>query len=696
MGLMTAAVEADDKPIGDAGDTAVVKGATGPDALQASNGDVEVPTVTTGITHDNRETRRLVAQIESVPQPAPPNLSPAPVPDAPESDRNDSGPLPQAPILDADSRQVSFQAQLTDAAGDPLPGPLVDLAFYIYTSGGALLEGPINVLDAPIVNGIVDVQVPISASSLDGSGREMGVTVDGGAELSPRVKLTSVPYAYRVDRVASEELDDAIALGSGPPDVAATGILDAYGEIAGGTPPGGLTVRIDGNNSLIQTFHDEGVITSELGYWSRGRLRLFDSGSNGVDENNITVLLDATNDSGGQMTLYDTSGASTLFMEGATGSISVEDSFNVVEQIGGAARGSFGIEAGADGGRLETYSAAGTTAIFGSFGFPLPGGSGTFYQADGSTVGALVAGDDTSGGLIGLYSSTQALTIEANAEASDGAAYLAVSDSGDRVLLDAKGTNNGGEIVVYNTAGTPTARLQGNEESVGSGGGLALYNANATTNVRTVLLDGGLGGTTQGGGMILYDVAGDETVRIDGDDLGAGRIGLRNAAGIEVIALDANYGGDGRIITQELSITGGSDLSEQFQVESGSGAVQPGMVVSIDPDHPGRLMVSTEAYDRKAAGIVSGAGGIGTGMIMGQAGSIADGDHAVALSGRVYCQATAANGAIRPGDLLTTADVAGYAMKVTDHTRATGAIIGKAMTGLDSGEGLVLVLVSLH
>jgi hypothetical protein len=35
-------------------------------------------------------------------------------------------------------------------------------------------------------------------------------------------------------------------------------------------------------------------------------------------------------------------------------------------------------------------------------------------------------------------------------------------------------------------------------------------------------------------------------------------------------------------------------------------------------------------------------------------------------------------------------------MKVTDHAQAQGAILGKAMTSLEAGEGLVLVLVSLQ
>jgi hypothetical protein len=73
-----------------------------------------------------------------------------------------------------------------------------------------------------------------------------------------------------------------------------------------------------------------------------------------------------------------------------------------------------------------------------------------------------------------------------------------------------------------------------------------------------------------------------------------------------------------------------------------------------------------------------------------------DGKHPVALSGRVYCEADASNGAIHPGDLLTTSGTQGHAMKVTDYDKAHGAIIGKAMSSLDHGEGLVLVLVSLQ
>jgi hypothetical protein len=155
---------------------------------------------------------------------------------------------------------------------------------------------------------------------------------------------------------------------------------------------------------------------------------------------------------------------------------------------------------------------------------------------------------------------------------------------------------------------------------------------------------------------------------------------------------------NGHLSAKVLEITGGADLSEQFDVRKPSRdlPLEPGMVVVIDPENPGSLTVSGQPYDRRVAGIISGAGGVKPGMLMGQRGSMADGSQPVALTGRVYCRADAANGPIEPGDLLTTSGTPGHAMKVSEHTRAQGAILGKAMSSLKSGQGLILVLVSLQ
>jgi len=152
----------------------------------------------------------------------------------------------------------------------------------------------------------------------------------------------------------------------------------------------------------------------------------------------------------------------------------------------------------------------------------------------------------------------------------------------------------------------------------------------------------------------------------------------------------------GRIRTHELEITAGADLSESFDISTDDQKIEPGMVVSIDPRRPGKLTISRCAYDRKVAGVVSGAGGVATGMMMKHDGTLASGEHAVALTGRVYCLVDASKGAVEPGDLLTTSDTPGHAMKVSDYSNVQGAIIGKAMTPLKEGRGLVLVLVNLQ
>ncbi len=165
--------------------------------------------------------------------------------------------------------------------------------------------------------------------------------------------------------------------------------------------------------------------------------------------------------------------------------------------------------------------------------------------------------------------------------------------------------------------------------------------------------------------------------------------------GIGVVTPSSTLHVNGKTKTKVLQITGGADLAEPFEVRD-EAELTPGSVVSIDPEHAGSLMIAHQAYDTKVAGIISGAGEVQAGMIMGQEGTMAHGTHPVALAGRVYVKVDASFGEIHPGDLLTTSNIPGHAMKVSDHESAKGAIIGKAMTGLEEGTGLVLVLVSLQ
>jgi hypothetical protein len=150
----------------------------------------------------------------------------------------------------------------------------------------------------------------------------------------------------------------------------------------------------------------------------------------------------------------------------------------------------------------------------------------------------------------------------------------------------------------------------------------------------------------------------------------------------------------GTAATDVLVIRGGADVAEPFSVSQAE-QMPKGSVVVIDEENPGRLKLSSRAYDGCVAGVVSGAGGLKPGLTLSQQGLVEGGVH-VALTGRVYALADCSNGPIKPGDLLTTSSVPGHAMKATDRERSFGAVIGKAMSPLEEGQGLVLVLVGLQ
>lgn len=183
----------------------------------------------------------------------------------------------------------------------------------------------------------------------------------------------------------------------------------------------------------------------------------------------------------------------------------------------------------------------------------------------------------------------------------------------------------------------------------------------------------------------LFLQSGTDIVTFNGND----RVGIGTTA--PQTTLDVR----GTISPEILRISGGADIAEPFAIAS-KDAIKPGMVVAIDPDNPGQLRISEEAYDRTVVGVVSGAGGIDPGLILQQAGMQVEDMHPVALTGRVYVWADAAEGAIQPGDFLTTSNTPGHAMKVTDHDQAQGATLGKATSVLDEGQGLVLVLITLQ
>lgn len=154
------------------------------------------------------------------------------------------------------------------------------------------------------------------------------------------------------------------------------------------------------------------------------------------------------------------------------------------------------------------------------------------------------------------------------------------------------------------------------------------------------------------------------------------------------VALEAN----GLAKVKTLQITGGADLAERFPID---GAFEPGMVVSIDPASAGGLRVCERAYDPCVAGVVSGANDLAAGIILSDGDDIV-GTAPVAMNGRVWVRCDARMTPVRVGDLLTSSALRGHACVASDRSSRDGAILGKAMSALDEGTGMVLVLVTLR
>lgn len=219
--------------------------------------------------------------------------------------------------------------------------------------------------------------------------------------------------------------------------------------------------------------------------------------------------------------------------------------------------------------------------------------------------------------------------------------------------------------------------------------GGAITASGATINGNLVSNSGNVGGIGLNGGRVTATEFSGVSVNVS-ESVSAATITASGAISAATVTTS------GEISVDQLRIRGGSDIAEPFNF-SGGAVIEPGMVVAIDPNTPGRLRLASEPYDRRVAGIVSGAGGVRPGLTLTQEGSAADGENAVALTGRVYAWVDAeANGAIKPGDMLTTSARAGYAMRASDPNRSFGAVLGKAMEPLDSGQGLVLMLVNLQ
>jgi hypothetical protein len=141
-------------------------------------------------------------------------------------------------------------------------------------------------------------------------------------------------------------------------------------------------------------------------------------------------------------------------------------------------------------------------------------------------------------------------------------------------------------------------------------------------------------------------------------------------------------------------LTGG-DYAESVNVSGDKSRYEPGDIIVIDATKHGTFAKSHEPYSTLVAGIYSTKPGL---LGRRQSGDLkaSTTEIPMAMVGIVPTKVSTENGPIKDGDLLVTSSTAGLAMKGTDPARMMGAVIGKAMDSLESGDGVIEVLVRLQ
>ncbi len=145
------------------------------------------------------------------------------------------------------------------------------------------------------------------------------------------------------------------------------------------------------------------------------------------------------------------------------------------------------------------------------------------------------------------------------------------------------------------------------------------------------------------------------------------------------------------VVTGDVRLVG-ADFAEEFDILYASD-VEPGTVMVLDQE--GALGPSQHAYDKRVAGVISGAGLYKPGIVLDKRRTSAN-RMPIALVGKVYCKVDAQYSSIEVGDLLTTSLTPGHAMKASDPLHAFGAVVGKALRPLKEGQGLIPILIALQ
>jgi hypothetical protein len=319
--------------------------------------------------------------------------------------------------------------------------------------------------------------------------------------------------------------------------------------------------------------------------------------------------------------------------------------------------------------------------------------TGTGVEGD-SQSGVGVKG--TSSSAVGVYgTSAQSDAIKGVSSSPQNAGVSGTNDSGgngvwaEAAKADAIFGRGGKNGVHGETASATDSGVWGNNTSTSPSPGYGV--SGTSTNGFGVFGQG-----KKGAAMFAGDVHTVGNVETIGNVNTQGDYTIRgNVTTFKDLTLSS---GNLNLSTGNVNLGGGdiflthADCAEDFDV-SESDEVEPGTVMVVDEG--GAIHECKQEYDKRIVGVVSGAGNNKPAIILDRR-QTRNRRVPVALMGKVYCKADAEYSPINVGDLLTSSQTAGHAMKAQDAGRALGSVVGKALAPLKGGRGLIPVLIALQ
>ena len=361
-------------------------------------------------------------------------------------------------------------------------------------------------------------------------------------------------------------------------------------------------------------------------------------------------------------------------------------------------------------------TSGGLTVSGGSLSLPSASIQNSFLQGTGSLT--VTAGAGLSGGGAVALGGTTALSLpQVGTAGTYGSATqvpVFTTDTYGRITGVTNTTIAGtGGSSAWSAVTNPTANL-----ALSTGSYTTTFTAGSTTGTNNLFEFADTASNTGTGNLVDISTAASSTLKpfavyaAGGSNpsievLANGNVGIGTitpGAMLEVngsVKLTANSGGsitfqDGT--TQSTAYTGvtcGGDYAESVDVTGGRTSYEPGDLLVIDPNAPGRFLKSNEAYSTLVAGIYSTKPGT-VGRRQTTDAKTTTTEVPMAMVGIVPTKVTAENGPIKTGDLLVASSTLGRAMKGTDRSRMLGAVIGKALGNLDAGTGVIEIVVTLQ